>query len=142
MSRVSPIRAEYRGGPDDPHIVLRRGQLFEIKVRTSEAITLANQIVDLAAASDALIQRASEKRLGDDSKAMVAFVHGRSLDGLSTSAAEVSEHMGWMDAEGKKKVRTYLARLAEGGHVYRAARGVYEAPTETPVVSEAAGYGR
>lgn len=92
--------------------------------------------VDLTTASSALHQRASEKRLDDDSKAMVAFVHGRSLDGLSTTAAEVSEHMGWMDTEGKKKIRTYLARLAEGGHVYRAARGVYEAPTETPVVSE------
>lgn len=92
--------------------------------------------VDLAAAASALHQRASEKRLDDDSKAMVAFVHDRSRDGLSTTAAEVSEHMGWDDAEGKKKVRTYLARLADGGHIDRAARGVYEAPTSHPVVSE------
>lgn len=92
--------------------------------------------VDLTTASSALHQRASEKRLDDDSKAMVAVVHDRSRDGLSTTAAEVSERMGWTDADGKKKVRTYLARLADGGHIDRAARGVYEAPTSTVVVSE------
>lgn len=49
-SRLSQKRliAEPRIDSDGAHIVIRRGKAFEIRVKPSEAIDLANQLVDIA----------------------------------------------------------------------------------------------
>ena len=43
-----PIVAEFFSDDSGDHIIIRRGRAFSMRVKVSEAISLANQLVDIA----------------------------------------------------------------------------------------------
>ncbi|MGR6091398.1 hypothetical protein ACU4IU_12615 [Brevibacterium sp. CSND-B09] len=47
MTADARLFAHLAGKHDDPHIMIRRGKLFGLRVRLSEAVSLADSLVDL-----------------------------------------------------------------------------------------------
>lgn len=133
------IRRPRNEAQGELHVTSRDGMEGAYGVTFADGRWSLDGGADLQDAARALGQREAARRLDDDSRSIVALVNGRSADGLSTTSADVADALGWDDEDGKKKVRTYLARLSGGDHPYirRAARGVYEALPTQGVVSEA-----
>ena len=133
------IRRPRNEAQGELHVTSRDGMEGAYGVTFTDGRWSLDGGADLREASRALGQREAAKRLDDDSRAIVEAVNDRSADGLATTAADVAAVMGMDDEDGKKKIRTYLARLSAGDHPYirRAARGVYEALATQSVVSEA-----
>ena len=130
------IRRPRNEAQGELHVTSRDGMEGAYGVTFAEGRWSLDGGADLQEAARALGQREAAKRLDDDSRTIVGIVNDRSADGLATTAADVASLMGMDDDDGKKKLRTYLARLSAGDHPYirRAARGVYEAlPTQSVV---------